>query len=132
MAPSEPSRVPDQRTTSYRNPFDDIARDLLVAAVVEVRRPGVRVPQQVLHLLPRHLLLQQVRRRGGPERVAAERGLREAGPLEPPLYDPQQVVPVQPPVRQLPLPPPGRAEQRRLIGAALEARGLQVPLHLQL
>src|SRR3954471_10903092 len=122
MATPDPARVPDRRATSYRDPFDDVAGDLLVRAVVEIGRPGVRMPQQVLHLLPRHLLFQKVRGRRRPERVTAERPLRQARTLEPPLDDPQEVVAVQAPVRQLPLPPPGRTEEGRLVRPALEPR----------
>src|SRR4051794_12267858 len=80
---------------SYRDPLDDVAGHLLLGAVVEVRRPSVRVAQQVLDLIPRHFLLEKVRRRGRPERVAAERPFGHARPLEPTLYDPQEVIAFQ-------------------------------------
>ena len=37
-------------TSSHRNPLDDIPRDLLLPAVVEPRRAGVGVTQEILHI----------------------------------------------------------------------------------
>ncbi len=116
---------------SQGDPLDDVAGDLLLGTVVEVGRPRVRVPQQVLHLLPRHLLLEQVRRRRRPERVAAERPLGQ--PRTPqPLDDPQQVVARQAPLGQLPPLAFGGPEQGGLIGPALQARRSEVELDLEL
>src|SRR4051794_35160618 len=120
------------RFNSDRDPLDDVPGHLLLRAIVEVGRPRVRVPQQVLDLLSGHLLPEQVRRRGRPERVAAERSLGQPSRLEPPLDDPQEVVAVQPPIGQLTLLLPCGAEQGGLVGPSLEPRCLGVGLHLDL
>jgi hypothetical protein len=51
------------RAASDGDPFHDVGGHFLLRAVVEVRRPGVQVPQQVLDLIPCHLLLERVRGR---------------------------------------------------------------------
>ena len=59
---------------SNRNSLDDIARYFLVATVIEPRSAGICVPKQVLDVLQRHALIEQICGRRGPERVARQNG----------------------------------------------------------
>ena len=118
---------------SYRDPLDDVAGDLLLGAVVEVGRPGVGVPQQVLHLLPRAPSASAGSSPSSPG-TSGSRTPPAAGPRPASrrLTIRSRSLPVQAPVGQLPLPPPGGAEQGRLVGPALQAGGPEVALHLEL
>ena len=55
-----------------RNSLHDVSRDLAFAPVVEPRGPRGGVPSQVLHVLERYALVEEVRDRGGPKRMARE------------------------------------------------------------
>ena len=69
---------------SERGALDDAAVDAPPAPVVELGGARMGVPSQILDILERHVLGQQVRDDQDPERVWRE-NLREAAGLEPAL-----------------------------------------------
>ena len=69
---------------SHGNPLDNIPRNAPAPAVIDLSSPGVGVAGQVLHVLKRHVLGEQVGDHQNPEAVGAEdRG--QPCILEPPL-----------------------------------------------
>lgn len=55
-----------------RNPLDDVTRDLAFRVAVEPGCAGVGVAEEVLDVLQRHTLGDQVRGRRGAKRVTAQ------------------------------------------------------------
>ena len=62
----------DHHGKSDRDPFDDVSRHLAPPPVVDPRRPRVGMPRQVLHVLERDVLLEEVRHGRDAERVRRE------------------------------------------------------------
>ncbi len=69
---------------SNRNPLHDIARDAPAPAIVNLGGPGVGVAGEVLHVLQRDVLIEQVGHHRDPEAVRREE-VGQARVLEPPL-----------------------------------------------
>ena len=63
---------------SHRDPLDGVAGDAPAPPVVDLGGPRVGVPGQVLDVLQRYVLAQQVRDHQDPERVGRE-DLRQPG-----------------------------------------------------
>jgi hypothetical protein len=55
------------RRRSYGDPLDDIPCNFPTPAVVDPRRPRIGVARKILHILQRHVLLQEVGHGGYPE-----------------------------------------------------------------
>ena len=73
-----------QTKPSDGDPLDDVARDAAAAPVVDLGGAGVGVPGQVLDVLQRHVLAQQIRDHQDAEGVGRE-DLREPGGREAPV-----------------------------------------------
>src|SRR3954453_987111 len=69
---------------SNRNPLDDVPRHPLLPPVVKPGRPRLRMPGQVLHILQRPALAQQIGDRRHAEAVRRQ-PRRQPGIPEPPL-----------------------------------------------
>jgi hypothetical protein len=75
-------------------------RDHLVGTFVQICGAGVAVAELVLDLLTWHFVLEEVRGGGGPQGMAGEGALGQAGGLEASLDDAQEVVAGDRPVGQ--------------------------------
>jgi hypothetical protein len=80
--PSSTCRPP--LVVSDRNPLHDIAGHAPAPAIVNLGGPGVGVAGEVLNVLPRHVLIEQIGHHRYPEAVRGKQ-MRQARILQPPL-----------------------------------------------
>src|SRR5271166_5418435 len=77
---------------SDRDPLDDVPRDLATPPIVDPSCPRVRMASQVLHVLQRYVLLQEIGHGRDAERVRREVPGEPRG-LQPPLHHAADVDP---------------------------------------
>ena len=90
--------IMNQKSFSNGDPLDEVAGDAPAPTVVDLGGAGVGVAGQVLDVLQRHILSEQVRDRHVPELVQRE-DLRQPGCHRPPLEHAPHVLPSNPVLR---------------------------------
>jgi len=108
-----------------RNPLNNIPRHLLLLPVVELGRPRAAVPGEVLHVIERHALGQQICNPRHAERVRRQ-PRRQPGILQPPLDHPAHVFRGQRIAGQPLRLALRRAEQWPILILPMDARRVQI------
>ena len=102
-----------------RNPLHQVPRHLLLPPIIKPRGPRIRMPQEILYVLHRHALLEEVGRRRNTERMRRERA-REPGALETALHHVADILAGHRSRREALFVADGGPEERALFGLLVE------------